>query len=35
VRTDPKRYVIVPGHEVAGLDEVVRREDDHLLVDKR
>jgi hypothetical protein len=35
VRTDPKRYVIVPGHEVAGLDEVVRREDDHLLVEKR
>ena len=34
VRADPNRYVIVPGHEVAGLERVVRREGDHLLVEK-
>jgi hypothetical protein len=35
VRADSKRYVIVPGHEVAGLEHVVHREADHLLVEKR
>jgi hypothetical protein len=34
VRADPNRYVMVPGHEVAGLERVVRRKDDHLLVEK-
>jgi hypothetical protein len=34
VRADPNRYVVVPGHEVAGLETVVRRERDHVLVEK-
>jgi hypothetical protein len=34
VRADPKRYVVIPGHEVAGLERVVDREPDHLLVEK-
>jgi hypothetical protein len=34
VRSDPNRYVIVPGHEVAGLEHVVDRQPGHLLVEK-
>jgi hypothetical protein len=35
VRADPSRYVVVPGHELAGLEDVVHREAGHLLVEKR
>ena len=35
IRADPDRYVLVPGHEVAELEDVVRREPDHLVVEKR
>ncbi len=35
VRADPDRFVLVPGHEVDGLEDVVRRESDHLVVEKR
>ena len=35
VRGDPKRFVLVPGHEVAELEDVVRREADHLVVEKQ
>lgn len=35
IRADPDRYVLVPGHEVEGLEDVVRREPDHLVVEKR
>jgi len=34
VRAVRGHYVVVPGHEVAGLEHVVRREPDHLLVEK-
>ena len=34
VRADPNRYVVLPGHEVVGLEQVVQREADHLLVEK-
>lgn len=34
VRTDPRRYVLVPGHEVPGLEDVVRRKPDHVVVEK-
>lgn len=35
VRADPDRYVLIPGHEVAGLEDIVQREPDHLVVEKR
>lgn len=35
IRADDDRYVLVPGHEVEGLEDVVRREPDHLVVEKR
>ena len=35
VRADAKRYVLIPTHEVEGLEDVVRREPDHLVVEKR
>jgi hypothetical protein len=34
VRGDPNRYVVVPGHQVAGLERVVSSEPDHLVVEK-
>ncbi len=34
VRDQPNRYVLVPGHEVHGLESVVEREPDHLVVEK-
>lgn len=34
IRAEPDRYVLVPGHELPELEEVVRREPDHLVVDK-
>jgi hypothetical protein len=33
-REDEKRYVVVPGHEVAGLERVVESHDSYLLVEK-
>lgn len=35
IRAADDRYVLVPGHEVEGLEDVVRREPDHLVVEKR
>jgi hypothetical protein len=35
IRSQSARYVLVPGHEVAGLEDVVRREARYLVVDKR
>ena len=34
IRDEADRYVLVPGHELPELEEVVRREPDHLVVDK-
>ncbi len=34
IRSQPDHYVIVPGHQVPGLEAVVEREPDHLVVDK-
>ena len=35
VRTDFDRFLLVPGHEIAGLDEVVERRPGYLVVVKR
>jgi hypothetical protein len=35
VRSAPNRFVLVPGHEVPELEDVVRREGDHVVVEKR
>lgn len=35
VRTDFDRFLVVPGHEIEGLDEVVERHPSHLVVVKR
>jgi hypothetical protein len=35
IRSQSARYVLVPGHEVAELEDVVRREARYLVVDKR
>lgn len=35
IRADSDRYVLVPGHEVEGLEDVVRREPGHVVVEKR
>jgi hypothetical protein len=34
VHRDPERFVLVPGHEVPRVEEVVERRDDHLVVRK-
>ncbi|MFL5953841.1 MAG: hypothetical protein ACJ76I_07010 [Gaiellaceae bacterium] len=34
IRTQPDRYVLVPGHQLAELEDVVRREPGYLVVDK-
>ncbi len=34
VRAEGKRFVLVPGHELAAVEEVVAREDEHVLVEK-
>jgi hypothetical protein len=34
VRSGEKRYVVVPGHEVPGLEEVVETHDTYLIVEK-
>lgn len=34
IRSQPKHYVIVPGHEVPEIEEVVERKPDHFVVDK-
>jgi hypothetical protein len=34
IRADPDRYVLVPGHELLGLEDVVRREPGHVVVEK-
>ena len=33
IREQPAHYVIVPGHEMPEIEEVVERSDDHLVVD--
>lgn len=35
VRTDFDRFLVVPGHEIDAVDEVVERHRDHLVVVKR
>jgi hypothetical protein len=35
IRANPDAYVLVPGHEIPGLEDVVREESDHLVVEKR
>lgn len=35
VRTDFDRFLVVPGHEIEEVDEVVERHPDHLVVVKR
>lgn len=35
IRAAPDQYVLIPGHEVESLERVVRREPDHLIVEKR
>lgn len=34
VRSQPKHYVVVPGHELPEIEEVVERQPDHVVVDK-
>jgi hypothetical protein len=34
VRADPRRFVVIAGHEVPGAEVVVERHDGHLLVEK-
>ena len=34
IRDEPAHYLIVPGHEVPEIEDVVERRDDHLVVDK-
>ena len=35
VRANPDTYLLIPGHEIPGLEDVVRREPDHFVVQKR
>ncbi|HEY4429223.1 MAG TPA: hypothetical protein VGN08_13555 [Solirubrobacteraceae bacterium] len=35
IRSDPKRFVIVPGHEEPEVEDIVEAHDDHVLVRKR
>ena len=35
VRADPNRFVVLPGHEVLRVDEIVEQNDRYLLVRKR
>ena len=35
IRLEPDRYVLIPGHEVSGLEAVVQRAPDHVVVEKR
>ncbi len=35
VRTHPRRFLVVPGHEMPGAEAVVERESDYLVVEKR
>ena len=34
VRADPRRFLVVPGHELPGVEVVVRRESQYLVVEK-
>ena len=34
VRADPHRFVLVPGHEVAGVEVVIERKPDYVVVEK-
>jgi len=34
VRASPRRFLLVPGHEIAGVEVVVRREPDYIVVEK-
>jgi len=34
IRSRPARFVLVPGHAAPELEEVVTREEDHIVVDK-
>jgi hypothetical protein len=34
LRSDARRFVVVPGHELAGVELVVERHDDYYLVEK-
>ena len=34
VRADADRYVLIPGHEISGLENIVHREPGHLVVEK-
>jgi hypothetical protein len=34
VRSDPRRFVLAPGHAVAAIETVVETEPDHLVVEK-
>jgi hypothetical protein len=35
VRADPRRFVVVPGHERSELETVIRAERDYVVVQKR
>lgn len=35
VRADPRRYVVIPGHELAEFESIVEREDEYDVVQKR
>jgi len=35
VRADPHRFVLVPGHELAGVEVVIERKPGHVVVEKR
>jgi formate-nitrite transporter family protein len=34
VRLHPRRFAVVPGHEIADLEAVVERHDDYLVIEK-
>jgi hypothetical protein len=34
VRADPRHFVLVPGHEIAGVEPVVEREAEYVVVEK-
>jgi hypothetical protein len=35
VRSQDDRFALVPGHETPGLEEVIRRTDKYVIVDKK
>jgi hypothetical protein len=34
VRANPRRFILAPGHEIAGVDEVVERHDGYVVAEK-